>query len=78
MAVRTENDEILDIIVRALAIDVANFQNIFNAEAAMCADLRIMLERQLAVIHAVDLEWTTSPVLLIKRFHCAELSAWIM
>jgi hypothetical protein len=49
----TENHEVSDVIVRALAVNVADLQHVANAEAAMRAHRGIMLECELAIINVV-------------------------
>lgn len=50
MTGRTENHEIANLIIRALAIDMANLQNIGNPEAAVRTHGRIVLKCELPIV----------------------------
>ena len=56
MACGAENDQIADVIICALAINMADLQDIGDAEAAMRSDRRIMLERELSIVYAGHVE----------------------
>jgi hypothetical protein len=52
VACRTENNEVADSVVTALAVYMAHLQNIGDAEAAVRAHWRILRECQLPIIDA--------------------------
>jgi hypothetical protein len=52
VAVWTKDDEILDSVIRAVAVDVGDFKHSRNAESAMCTDRIVRFECEFPVVHS--------------------------
>jgi hypothetical protein len=53
VAGRAQDNKIADVVVGALAVDVTHLQNVGDAEAAVRADWRVVLECELPIINAL-------------------------
>ena len=73
MAGRAEQDKIAHLVVVALAIQVSDFQNFRNAEAAMRAEqpVFVVLEGELSIIDTFHINNVT----VTQRFKTAERKA---